>query len=301
MLEGFKQLTRRAVTSLALTNRLYLKRRMYPYPMDEKTIRGKLQHLGHGMDLRLSSNRPVARTFIWEFEFFLDQIARKDIAIDEPLFWAFSVYVAAKHGLGPQYRSGMARTSQKQAGHNPEIGLLDAVVKRRSVRRWKPEPVEPADLERIVELARWAPSSCNRQLWKVLVVDTDSDKQFLTGYFANTFWLQAPVLAVILMDSTIYGSNEKHYAYLDGAAFIQNMLLLAEAFGYGACWIGFKGWDTLGNVFMPAERCDEFYRHFDLKRLLVPVSMIALGRPEVVPRVPPRQGVGTILTKSGVR
>ena len=41
------------------------------------------------------------------------------------------------------------------------------------------------DIEKIISLAQWAPSSCNRQLWKVLLINTESDKQFLTAYFGN--------------------------------------------------------------------------------------------------------------------
>lgn len=301
MFERLKELIRRVVNGTALTYRLYLKNRVCTSSLDEKTIRSMIQKVGHGMDLRLSSNRPIPSSLIWEFEFLLDQILKKDIAIDEALLWAFSVYVVAKRGLDSQYNSGVERASRKLTGQDADIKLVDAIRNRRSVRQWKSEQLELDAVERIIELAKWAPSSCNRQLWRVLLLNTEADKQFLTGYFANTFWLKAPVLAVVMMDSTIYGSNEKHYAYLDGAAFIQNMLLLIEAFGYGGCWIGFKGWDSLGNVHMPAQDYEEFYRHFDLKKPLVPVSMIALGRPDVIPRVIPRQDGDTIVIKEFYR
>lgn len=299
--EKLKKLIRKALTRFALTYRMYLKSRVYTFELDEKTVRGKIQKVGHGMDLRLSSGRPIPSSLIWEFEFLLDQIHRKNVAIDEALLWAFSVYVVAKRGLRSQYNSGVERPSQKRTGQDNDMKLLDAIPNRRSVRKWKSEQLQLDEIEKIIDLARWAPSSCNRQLWKVLLINTESEKQFLTGYFPNTFWLKAPVLAVVMTDSGIYGSRERHFAYLDGAAFIQNMLLAIEAFSYGACWIGFKGWDSLGNVYGSAQDYEEFYRHFNLKKSLVPVSMIALGKPDIVPRIPPRQNVDAILIKGFYR
>jgi nitroreductase len=297
MLSGPKRFVTNLMTSFAWTNRLYLKKRVYNYEMDEKTIRGRLQHVGHRMDLHVSSDRPVAVSSVWEFEFLLDQVLARNLPIDEAMLWAFGVYVVAKRKLHSQYYAGIKQASQRQIGQEDDVRLLDMVLQRRSVRQWKAEPMDLQVIERIIDLAKWAPSSCNRQLWKVLLVNTEPEKQFLARYFSNSFWLKAPVLAVILMDSVIYGSHERHYAYLDGAGFIQNMLLLIQAFGYGACWIGFARWDTLGNLHTSSEDYEEFYRHFSLKKTLVPVSMIAMGKPDVVPRTIPRQDLATILIR----
>ena len=97
------------------------------------------------------------------------------------------------------------------------------------------------------------------------------------------------------MDVSPYGAGERHLAYLDAAAFIQNLLLMLHAKGYGACWLGFKGWDCMGNVHFPAEHRDAFYAHFGLATNLVPISVIAVGRPANVPQAPPRQGLDQIV------
>lgn len=51
---------------------------------------------------------------------------------------------------------------------------------RRSVRRYLPEPVEKALLERLLTAAVWAPSAHNRQPWRFCVVTTDPVKQELS-------------------------------------------------------------------------------------------------------------------------
>lgn len=53
--------------------------------------------------------------------------------------------------------------------------LMNLITTRRSVRRFAGRPVDRADIERIVEAARWAPSNHNRQGWK-FVVFTDADE-----------------------------------------------------------------------------------------------------------------------------
>ena len=41
--------------------------------------------------------------------------------------------------------------------------LLDFVKKRRSKRRFKPDPIPDERIEQIIEVARWAPSGFNMQ------------------------------------------------------------------------------------------------------------------------------------------
>ena len=48
--------------------------------------------------------------------------------------------------------------------------FLDLVKNRRSIRRFKPDPVPDEYIEKIIEAARWAPSGYNSQPWEFLVV-----------------------------------------------------------------------------------------------------------------------------------
>ncbi len=48
--------------------------------------------------------------------------------------------------------------------------LLELVKKRRSIRRFKPDPIPNEYIEKIVEVARWAPSGFNLQPWEIIVV-----------------------------------------------------------------------------------------------------------------------------------
>lgn len=48
--------------------------------------------------------------------------------------------------------------------------LHDIIVSRRSVRRFRPEPVPEEDVRKMIECARWAPSATNRQPWRFIAV-----------------------------------------------------------------------------------------------------------------------------------
>jgi nitroreductase len=48
--------------------------------------------------------------------------------------------------------------------------ILDLIISRQSVRKYSEKPVEKEKIERIVEAGRMAPSACNAQPWKFIVV-----------------------------------------------------------------------------------------------------------------------------------
>jgi nitroreductase len=48
--------------------------------------------------------------------------------------------------------------------------LLALVKKRRSIRRFKPDPIPDEYIEKIIDVARWAPSGFNMQPWEFVVV-----------------------------------------------------------------------------------------------------------------------------------
>ena len=59
---------------------------------------------------------------------------------------------------------------------------LEAIKTRRSIRKYKPAPVDDKTLEPVLEAAHWAPSWANTQCWRFIVV-RDSD---IKNKLANT-------------------------------------------------------------------------------------------------------------------
>jgi nitroreductase len=55
------------------------------------------------------------------------------------------------------------------------VETWDAIRARRNVRRYADRPIEPSDLDRLLEAARRTPSSVNQQAWDFVVV-TDRER-----------------------------------------------------------------------------------------------------------------------------
>jgi nitroreductase len=109
------------------------------------------------------------------------------------------------------------------------MDTLEAISKRRSIRRYTGEAVPKDDLEKIVEAGRWAATGSNRQPWDFVVV---TDRSTIEQFKAAGAWLEsAPAVIVVIMDPA------SRWWVEDGAAAIENMLLASVALGYGACWV----------------------------------------------------------------
>ena len=257
----------------------------------EKELRGKIQHLGHRIDMYIIRKSTVPKEVLRELSVMFKAIKKRGVSIDETLLWVLQLGLIGKYNL----HLFCEMPEEKKAKELKFDEFESAIAGRRSIRRWLDEDVSIDDILRIIEIAKWAPSSCNRQLWHAMPINKMDDKKYLLDYFPNNFWLKAPLLLLIIMDREGYGNTDKHFAYLDGGAFIQNLLLSLSNSGYGACWIGFKGWDTSGNLYIRKDLYNRFYKHFNLKESQVPISLIAIGKPYAVVKAPPRQSINNIV------
>jgi len=128
--------------------------------------------------------------------------------------------------------------------------MLELIISRQSDRKYSDKPVEKEKLERIIEAGRMAPSACNAQPWKFIVVDDPSIRKKVAEAASakligmNTFVGQAPLLLVIVrekpnMSSKIGGTiKNKDYSLIDIGIAAENICLQAKAEGIGSCIIG---------------------------------------------------------------
>lgn len=293
MFTSLKNKVRQQLKSLPIVSTFFYRYYVYRNAFDEKSLRGKIQYLGHCIDLHITAGSKVPMPVIRELRFLLHETFKKQIRLDGPMLWAIELLLRAQYGLRSAVNN--ASTGPVHGNADAKVPLMDVMMNRRSVRKWTSEPIDLDDIEKAIEVARWAPSSCNKQPWQALIIAKKEDIEFVSEYFPGNFYTRAPMLLLIVMNKSLYGSSEKHFAYLDGGAFIQNLLLTLHANGYGACWLGFKGWDSADNVFVESEKYHDFYEHFKLNKNQVPISMIALGRPAIQPKAPPRQDLSNII------
>jgi nitroreductase len=133
--------------------------------------------------------------------------------------------------------------------------LLEIVKKRRTIRKYMPEPIPDDYIDNVIDAARWAPSGANTQPWEfVIVKDPEVKKQMgltVSGAVARgnegkvppqPYFEGAPVLIVVcgdprLMEACPKGEIREELFISSMGASIQNMLLAATALGLeGSVW-----------------------------------------------------------------
>jgi len=155
----------------------------------------------------------------------------------------------------------------------PRIDFWDALYRRRSIRRFLPDPVPRELIDQVLHAGIWAPSSCNYQMWDVVAVDDPALNGRLTEL--STQLGNAPVNLVVS-----YGRDfsEEGWANIQSAsAMIQNMSLAAHALGLGTFWI-----TQLGDR-------EELRELVGLPRDRLVIAALALGYPKTIPSSGPKR------------
>lgn len=115
--------------------------------------------------------------------------------------------------------------------------ILSLIIKRRSVRQFKPQAISSEITNQILEAGRWAPSGGNNQPWRLVAVQCNKIIKKLADLSPNSgFIKEASLHVVVFLDKNV--SSERTIAVQSIGACIQNMLLAAHGLGLGGCWIG---------------------------------------------------------------
>ena len=115
---------------------------------------------------------------------------------------------------------------------------IDFILRRRSIRKYTSQPVEPEKLELLLKAAMAAPSAMNCKPWEfVLVTDPGELAEFRTRLpFGNR---NAPAAIVVCGNPFRSFNPAAHLFWVqDCSAATENILLAACGLGLGAVWIG---------------------------------------------------------------
>jgi len=123
---------------------------------------------------------------------------------------------------------------------SPE-SLLSLFRDRRSIRRYRPDPVPDEMVQEMLEAGRWAPSANNLQPWTFIVIRDRVMREQVAVYadYAGshrTHVAEAPLLIVLcgIIEDRVY------HEFLNGDVGMAGlqMMLQAKAMGLGTCWVG---------------------------------------------------------------
>jgi nitroreductase len=192
--------------------------------------------------------------------------------------------------------------------------FLEILKSRRSIRKFMPDPVPAADVEKIITAASWAPSGTNKQNWSFVVVTTaeikkamkeaveaelaavsekinlsDARNVFKTYSLNFTFFNEAPVVIAVIKkpyNSITQKILNRYKIYrpepstdVQGpSAAIQNLMLMAHVLGYGTCW--------MTGPLIARERLEKLLGVSSPDELM---AVIPLGRPAHAPDHPPKK------------
>jgi len=110
----------------------------------------------------------------------------------------------------------------------PSLETYERIAGLRVVRRYRPEPIEHEQIEKILQAGRWTGSSKNTQLWAFVVLTDPGERQRLAecGSFTGPL-VGAPLVVVIVR---LPGGGD-----FDMGRVAQNMMEAAAALGIGSC------------------------------------------------------------------
>jgi nitroreductase len=179
------------------------------------------------------------------------------------------------------------------------MDVLQAIKERRSVRKYKPDPVSGEALNTVLEAARWAPSWSNVQCWRFVVVRDPETKLKLADALTDLAHgvenpaagaiRNAPVVIVAcakLGKSGYYkgqaSTDKGDWFMFDVALAMQNLTLAAHAIGLGTVHVGLFDAREMGNILGVPEGVEV-------------VSMTPLGYPDETPGTLPRKDLGDVV------
>ena len=115
---------------------------------------------------------------------------------------------------------------------------IKTLINRRSIRKFKPDPIEKDKLDAILEAGTYAPTAMGRQAPVMVVVTNpeliDRMEKINASFTQNEHpFYGAKTVVIVFVDTEVSGSNSMQ----DGSLVMGNLMLAAHSLGVDSCWI----------------------------------------------------------------
>lgn len=196
----------------------------------------------------------------------------------------------------------------------------EVIRSRRSIRRFKSEPISDEQIKELMEAARLAPSGLNLQPWRYVIVKDKAVRESISKAVPSAHVAQAPLIIVCCMDTKNFESTgarvqELHEAgamantsfssyssddffagknidefwiksnlMLNTAISVEHIVLKAADLGLGSCWIGIFDKDGIKKAIGIDDRYDVF-------------ALLPIGYPDQDVKPRPRLSIDEIILK----
>jgi nitroreductase len=165
--------------------------------------------------------------------------------------------------------------------------VLEVIQKRRSVRKYKKDPIPEEAFLRVLEATRLAPSGSNFQPWKFIIVKDKALKEKLAQASAGQFFMaEAPIIIIGC------GFPDNCYAHMgrymkswsvDVTIALEHLILQAQEEGLGTCWIG-------------SFEEEEVKAILNIPENVKVLALTPLGYPDEIPRFRGRKSLDEIIS-----
>ncbi len=146
---------------------------------------------------------------------------------------------------------------------------MDAILTRRSIRKYADEPVTDEMVTSVLKAAMHAPSAGNQQPWHFVIIRDRALLDQIPSFHPHSLMVrESPVAVLVCGDPTL----EKHKGYWvqDCSAATENLLLAVHSIGLGGVWVG---------VYPREERVTGFKKILGIPEHIIPFALIPIGVP----------------------
>jgi len=120
------------------------------------------------------------------------------------------------------------------------MDFLELAKKRYSVRAYKSDPIEDEKLQQVLEATRLAPTACNIQPFRFIIIHTKGKEAELRCIYSASWFAQAPIVicACGIPTESWKRRDGKNYCDIDVTIAMDHLILAATELGLGTCWVG---------------------------------------------------------------
>lgn len=149
------------------------------------------------------------------------------------------------------------------------MDAIEAILSRRSIRKYRDDPLLDLVVNEILRAAMSAPSAGNEQPWHFVVIRDRETLDRIPDVHPHAKMLkEAPVAVLICGDLGL--EMHKGFWVQDCSAATENMLIAARSKGLGAVWLG---------IYPREDRVEGLRRMLDIPKSVIPFALVPLGHP----------------------
>ncbi len=155
------------------------------------------------------------------------------------------------------------------------MSIYETILRRRSIRRYTQQPIEPEKIELLLKAAMAAPTARNQQPWEFIIVDDTIRREKLSRSHSAAGFLKEAPLGIVVCGNLQRCADDitQEYWIQDCSAAITIMQIAAVELELGSCWIG---------THPRTERIALIKKVLALPEIIQPLGILSIGYPDEI-------------------